>query len=65
VVRYIKAKAMIMDYLKKNREITNSTVQELCGFTKQQARSTLDKMRAEQIIEMVGKGKGAKYIMTQ
>ena len=65
VVRYIKAKAMIMDYLKENREITNSTVQELCGFTKQQARSTLDKMRAEQIIEMVGKGKGAKYIMTQ
>ena len=63
VVRYIKAKTMIIDYLQKNGEITNSTIQELCGFTKQQARATLDKMREEQLIMKVGKGKNTKYAL--
>lgn len=63
VVRYIKAKSMILDYLKANPEITNATIQELCGFTKQQARATIDKMKDEQLITKVGKGKNTKYVL--
>lgn len=63
VVRYIKAKSMILDYLKANPEITNVTIQELCGFTKQQARATIDKMRDEQLITKVGKGRNTKYVL--
>ena len=63
VVRYIKAKSMILDYLKANPEITNVTIQELCGFTKQQARATIDKMKDEQLITKVGKGKNTKYVL--
>lgn len=62
VVRYIKAKDMILEYLEHNDAITNSTIQELCGFTKQQARSTIDKMRKEELLEKIGTSKSAKYI---
>ena len=64
VVRYIKAKEMILEYLSKNNSISNATIRELCGFTKQQARSTIDKMRNEQLLEMVGSGKAVKYILS-
>ena len=63
VAGYIKAKTMILDYLKENGEITNATIQELCGFTKQQARSAIDKMRDEKLIEKVGKARGSKYVL--
>lgn len=63
VVRYIKAKSMILEYLKGNDSVANEKIQELCGFTRQQARSTVDKMRAEGLIELIGKGRGAKYIL--
>ena len=63
VASYIKAKTMILDYLKENGEITNATIQELCGFTKQQARSAIDKMRDEKLIEKVGKARGSKYVL--
>lgn len=62
VVQYIKAKQMILEYLDKNDSITNAAIQELCGFTKQQARGTLDKMRQENILEMIGSGRAARYI---
>ena len=62
VVRYIKAKDMILEYLEHNDAITNSTIQELCGFTKQQARTTIDKMRKEKLLEKIGTSKSAKYI---
>lgn len=61
VVRYIKAKDRILDYLKNSEFITNEKIQELCGFTRQQARMTTDKMRSEELIELIGKGRGAKY----
>lgn len=61
-VHYIKAKNMILEYLEKNEAITNSTVRELCGFTKQQARTVIDKMRKEEIITITGKGRNSKYI---
>ena len=41
----------------------NATIQELCGFTKQQARSAIDKMRDEKLIEKVGKARGSKYVL--
>ena len=40
-IQYIKAKNMILEYLqsnKSNSRITSAKIQEMCGFTKQQAR---------------------------
>lgn len=62
VVRYIKAKEMILEYLDKNEYITNAIIQELCGFSKQQARATIDKMRKEALIEIVGAARQSRYI---
>ncbi len=61
-VRYIKAKNMILEYLQSNDSITSSMIQEMCGFTKQQARIAIDKMREEQLIILVGKGPAARYM---
>lgn len=63
VIRYIKAKEMIVEYIHTNGSITNSKIQELCGFSKQQARSTIDKLKAESIIEMNGTGRKTYYIL--
>ena len=63
-IQYIKAKEMIMEYIESNESITNEKIRELCGFTKQQARNTLDKMRKEQLVELLGKGRSSKYIKT-
>lgn len=60
-VQYIRAKGMILEYLKINEFIKNSTIRELCGFTKQQARATIDKMMAENLILKIGAGSGTKY----
>ena len=60
-VQYIRAKGMILEYLKINEFIKNSTIRELCGFTKQQARATIDKMVAENLILKVGAGSATKY----
>ncbi len=62
VVRYIKAKEMILEYLDKNEYITSAIIQELCGFSKQQARITVDKMRKELLIDMVGAARQSKYV---
>jgi ATP-dependent DNA helicase RecG len=62
-IEYIKAKEMILEYLRENESITNEKVRELCGFTKQQARKTLDKMRKENIVGLHGVGKKSCYIL--
>ena len=59
------ARERIVDYLETNGTITNVSIQELCGFTKQQARATIDKMRKENIIDMIGKGKSSKYVLVK
>ncbi len=64
-VQYIKAKDMIVEYIKKHGFINRMTVQELCGFSNQQARRTIEKMRKENIIVMSSGGKYAKYIMVE
>lgn len=61
VIRYVKAKNLIEEYLQSVEFITNEKVRELCGFTRQQARTTLDKMRSEGILRLEGKGRAAKY----
>ena len=61
-IQYIKAKEMIMEYIEGNGSITNEKTRELCGFTKQQARSALDKMRGESLIQLVGAGRSCKYV---
>ena len=53
---------MIMEYIEVNGSITNEKTRELCGFTKQQARSALDKMRGEALIQLVGAGRSSKYM---
>lgn len=60
-VQYIKAKGMILEYLKINTSIKNSVIRELCGFTKQQARTTIDKMLEENLILRVGAGPATEY----
>jgi len=60
-VQYIRAKDMILEYLKINGSIKNSTIRELCGFTKQQARATIDKLIAENLIFKVGAGSATEY----
>ena len=60
-IQYIKAKQMILDYIEINGSITNEKVRELCGFTRQQARVALDKMREESLIIMSGRGRASKY----
>lgn len=63
-IQYIKAKNMIMDYLemKSNDKITSAKIQEMCGFTKQQARSAIDKMRKEGILDICKHGKYSYYV---
>lgn len=56
-IRYIKAKEMILEYLNSHSFIRNSDIQEMCGFTKQQSRNTLDKMREEKLLKLVKKGR--------
>ena len=62
-VQYIKAKNMILEYLQTNDQITSAKIQEMCGFTKQQARSVIDKMRSEDLITLTGKGPAARYVV--
>ena len=47
VIRYVKAKSLIEEYLQSAKFITNEKIRELCGFTRQQARITLDKSQVQ------------------
>ena len=61
-VQYIKAKNMILEYLQTSDQITSAKIQEMCGFTKQQARSVIDKMRSEELIDICRKGNKSYYV---
>ena len=63
VLQFVKAKNRILDYLENEEFITNEEIRELCGFTKQQARSVIDKMREEGILKLVGKGSASRYVL--
>mgnify|MGYP004607003345 CR=1 FL=1 len=60
-IQYIKAKNMILEYLQGNDKITSAKIQEMCCFTKQQARIVIDKMRKEEILEICKHGKKSYY----
>lgn len=47
VIHYVKAKSLIEEYLQSTEFITNEKFREFCGFTRQQARTTLDRMRSK------------------
>lgn len=61
-IQYIKAKNMILEYLQKNEKITSAEIQEMCGFTKQQARSVTDKMRDEYLLDICKHGNKSYYV---
>ena len=65
VLQYVKAKGRIMEYVQETGSITNAQVRELCGFTRQQARSALEKMQIEGVIVLLGKGRYAKYVASE
>lgn len=60
--QYIKAKNMILEYLQSNDKITSAKIQEMCGFTKQQARTVIDKMRNEELLDICRRGKKSYYV---
>lgn len=62
-VQYIRAKEMIVEYIKKHGHIDKSTVQLLCGFTEKQTQRTLEKMQHEGIIKLANGGRYAKYVL--
>lgn len=53
---------MITEYLNTNKSITNAIIRELCGFTKQQARSAIEKMIKDDLITKAGAGPATKYV---
>ena len=61
-IQYIKAKNMILEYLQSNDKITSAKIQEMCGFTKQQARTVIDKMRNEELLDICRRGKKSYYV---
>lgn len=63
VVLYIKAKDRIIEYLKVNKSISNETIRVLCGYTKQQARTTINRMREEKILGVEGKSVATRYYL--
>lgn len=62
-IQYIKAREMILEYIRDSGFINNELVRELCGFSQKQARIILQRMRKENLIELSEKGRYAKYII--
>lgn len=62
-IQYIKAREMILEYIRDRGFINNELVRELCGFSQKQARIILQQMRKENLIELSEKGRYAKYII--
>ena len=61
-IQYIKAKNMILEYLYSNDKIISVKIQEMCGFTKQQARIVLDKMRKEELLKLCRHGNKSYHV---
>lgn len=62
-VTYLKAKDLILEYLSTHESINNETIRRLCRCTDKQAGYYTRKMTHDNILEQVGKNKGAKYIL--
>ena len=49
------------EYLEKEKNITRANIQELCGYNDNQARSTIEKLKKENIIQNDRTGRYADY----
>lgn len=57
-----KSKSLIEEYLQAAEFKTNEKIRELCGFTRNQVRRTVNKMLQEDILKMEGKRRSARYV---
>ena len=62
-IQYIKAREMILEYIRDRGFINNELVRELCGFSRKQAIIVLGRMRKENLIELPKRGRYAKYTL--
>lgn len=62
-VAYIRARDMILQYLKKNDSINNNKVRELCGCSDRKAKYYLDKMIEEVLLEPEGERRHRIYLL--
>ena len=60
-ISQIQAESRIQEYLTQKPSITSATVQQLCGFNKDQAYRILSKMCGDEILIKNGKGRGTNY----
>ena len=56
--------ARVYEMVKSDVQYTRDKVVQYIK-AKQQARATIDKMRKENIIDMIGKGKSSKYVLVK
>lgn len=62
-IEYIRAKDMIIQYLKKNNSINNTKARELCGCSERKAKYYLDKMMEEALLEPKGEKRYRVYLL--
>lgn len=62
-ITYIKAKYLILEYLKKEESISRAKVEELCASTKKRSLAILQDMIDENLIKFVPKGKYSIYAL--
>lgn len=55
-------KLVIAISVKPDDKITSAKIQEMCGFTKQQARVVIDKMRNEELLDICRRGNKSYYV---
>ena len=55
-------KLVIAISVKTDDKITSAKIQEMCGFTKQQARVVIDKMRNEELLDICRRGNKSYYV---
>lgn len=60
-IQYLRAKALILEYLENEDCITREKVQELCSYSEKQARTTLEKLGKEGILVKYGSARRTKY----
>ena len=56
--------ARVYEMVKSDVQYTRDKVVQYIK-AEQQARATIDKMRKENIIDMIGKGKSSKYVLVK
>lgn len=60
-VQQLKGKRYVIDYCREKGTINRSKVEELCGYSKDQATYLLKKMCNDGELERMGRGRGTKY----